>query len=211
MTTDKIKKALAENYTRTWREQFHLQKKEPLLWGDKAFELFHASDVLNAAYQQAQARHNADPMNYYKPFGSMVPIYELRLLKLVYYLRGLAVENLLKGILVAKEIKIERTHDLRRLATKAALPLSKRQFLLLDELAGAVTWHGRYHVPLHVEEMTPRAGLRDFPSIPGELDEREQTEVIALIKQLIETYKKQIEIFAPIRESRVAAQRSKKR
>ena len=209
MTPGELRKALAENYTRTWREQFHLQRDEPLMWGDQAFELFHASDILNATYQQAKARHDADPMNYHRPFGSMVPIYELRMLKLVYYFRGLGLENLLKGILVAKELPAERTHDLRKLAEKAGLALNERQAVLLDELTAVIIWYGRYHIPLSVDQMTPRETLRDFPSIPGDLDDREQTEVIALVAYLIEVYKKSVADFASVRAARAAVERAK--
>lgn len=195
MDDDDLQRALAENYIRTWREQFHLQKNEPSIWADKAFQLFHASDVLYATYRAARSRHDADPVNYYKPVFSMVPVYELRLITLVYYLRGLALENLLKGTLVAKKLEPGKTHDLRKLATRIGVVLTDRQFLLLYEITQIVKWLGRYHVPHSADQMTPRSGLRQFPSIPGDLDEREEGEILALIGLLIEDHKKHAKIF----------------
>ncbi len=201
-------KAMAENYTRSIQNQFYLQSDEPLMWGDQAFELIHAAEILGVAYQQAKIRHAANMFEYFKPVGDMKPIYALRLIKMVYYLYGLSIENFFKGILVAKETKPPRSHDLKELSQLSGFLTDDRRTLLLDELTAVVLWHGRYHLPLDVEKFTPRPGLRDFPSIPRELGHQELPEVIDLLGDIARAFKKEMKAFEPVRAARAAIERA---
>jgi hypothetical protein len=81
-------------------------------------------------------------------------------------LGGLAVENLLKGRLIATgqpPIKNGRftldTHNLPELARKGAVDLTAEEWTLLERLQQFVRWGGRYPIPREVEAMRPR----EFP------------------------------------------------
>lgn len=202
-------KAMAENFKRTWQEQFHLQNREPEMWGHQAFELFHVSDVLNARFQAAAAAHRADApnlwRNYYQPNGSMIPIWDRNLIKHVNYFRALGIENLLKAILISREEKPGRSHDLVILADRARCPTTPRQQTLLRELTAVIRWSSRYVMPLDFDDVTPREGLRDFPSLPGDIGEAEEREIIELIRQLVKQYSAALAAFEPIRRKRSKA------
>jgi hypothetical protein len=207
MDDDDLRKALAENYTRTIREQFALANVEPMMWGDQAFELIYSAEILSLNYQNAQARHDANMFAYYVPVGDMKPIYALRSLRVVYYLYGLAIENFLKGIFVCMDKKPPRSHDLRKLAVSAKVESTDRQATLLDELTAIIVWGGRYHLPWSVDEFAPRPTVREFPSIPGTLGLHELREIVELVSQTAKAFKEKLKAFEPIRAERAAKER----
>jgi hypothetical protein len=204
-------KAMGDAYIRTWGnpEFFDLQRREPEIWADNASFLLHASNILNSVYQVAAAREHVRMREFVegkRKSIERVPIYDLRLQTLVFYLRGLGIENLLKAILVAREQEPPGTHNLRELATKAGVSLTQRQQVLIDAMTANVVWHGRYHVPLKQKDMIPRPGLRDLPTIPGELGDGEVAEVLQLVDAIAAAYKQALEEFEPIRRRRSKAE-----
>lgn len=70
---------------------------------------------------------------------------------------GMAIENLLKGILIARDSSLIengktasrlKTHDLTKLITWAGISIDKYDTQLCALLSDFITWQGRYPVPL---------------------------------------------------------------
>ena len=85
----------------------------------------------------------------------------------VYFmLMGLAIENLLKGILMAQHPEylhqktrlsnLVKTHDLLRLCNACGLATTPSESDLLSMLTEYVVWRGKYPVPLEIADMPPR-------------------------------------------------------
>jgi hypothetical protein len=80
-----------------------------------------------------------------------------------FMLYGFAIENLLKGILVAqdgnrvgdKKINVPRTHNLVELADEAKISLSAAECDLLKRLSTITTWSGRYPAAASLADFAP--------------------------------------------------------
>ena len=99
----------------------------------------------------------------------------------IYMLIAYAIENLLKGLMLAKGIaKFEGqnlpdqlvTHDLRKLHERAK-PRATVSLHLLDALTYMSVWRARYPFPRELEDFWPMDGEGDpkFTSLPASLDE----------------------------------------
>lgn len=66
---------------------------------------------------------------------------------------GMAIECLLKGLIVDKShgTKIDKTHDLIKLAMKAGVICSDREAELLSIMSDHIEWKGRYPAPISLE------------------------------------------------------------
>ena len=78
-------------------------------------------------------------------------------------LAGFAIENLLKGQLIARRVHLDEngkfklgTHDLRQLASDAGYALNKAENQLLERIQEFTVWTARYPVPLDSDAMRPR-------------------------------------------------------
>jgi hypothetical protein len=102
-------------------------------------------------------------------------------LEAVYMLIAYAIENLLKGLMLAKGIaKFEgqnlpdqlATHDLRKLHERAK-PSATISLHLLDGLTYMSVWRARYPLPRELEDFWPidDKGNSKFTSLPMTLDE----------------------------------------
>ena len=118
------------------------------MWRRKAQSLIAAFDVL-ATHDDRQVLENAS-----ERCAPSVP----------YMLAGFAIENLLKGELVARRRHVDlkgkfklTTHDLRQLASDAGHAVSSEDDRLLERIQEFTVWAARYPVPLDSEAMRPRA------------------------------------------------------
>jgi len=128
-----------------WDEQHQLLAAMPFAWVLKADELFTAFELVVAK--------EAESLNQPPQLSSVA-----------YMLAGFAVEVLMKGVLVQEGSAVDLkgrftldSHDLLKLAERAALTLSDDESRLLERLQEYLTWAGRYPVPLTSEPMRPRA------------------------------------------------------
>ena len=78
-------------------------------------------------------------------------------------LAGFAIENLLKGQLVARESPFNEngkfkfgTHDLRQLASDAGYQMDEAENRLLERIEEFTVWTARYPVPIGSDSMRPR-------------------------------------------------------
>jgi hypothetical protein len=87
-----------------------------------------------------------------------------RVQSVAYMLAGFAIENMLKGTMVAAgkhrsesgQFKL-KTHDLRQLAVSAGHTLNEEENRLLERVQEFTVWTARYPVPINPEDMRPRA------------------------------------------------------
>ena len=130
-----------------WDEQHRLLIDEPVSWMLKAESLIDAFEVL-LADDERRATETLRPR---------------RVQSVAYMLAGFAIENLLKGKLVAAdkhrgesgEFKL-KTHDLRQLALDAGNTLTAAEDRLLERIQEFTVWTARYPVPINREDMRPR-------------------------------------------------------
>ena len=130
-----------------WDDQHKSLTDEPLAWQLKADSLIDSFEILIAA-DTVKMENNLSGR---------------RFLGVAYMLAGFAIENLLKGQLVARKAHRSdggifklKTHDLRQLATDAGQKMSTEQARLLERIQEFTVWTARYPVPMNSEDMRPR-------------------------------------------------------
>lgn len=129
-----------------WDEQYQLLKGNPWLWLHKAGSLMTAFEAL--IVEDDRMAQTGEPR---------------RLEGIAYMLAGFAMENLLKGRLIALQGAAAQSgpfkykgHDLRQLAADAGYLLSDDENRLLERLEQFAVWTGRYPIPMNPEDMRPR-------------------------------------------------------
>ena len=130
-----------------WDEQHRALADEPFAWMLKADSLIDAFEVLISDDEQKAAENRQGR----------------RIQSVAYMLAGFAIENLLKGQLVAAgkhrsesgQFKL-RSHNLRQLAADARHSLNKEENRLLERIQEFTVWTARYPVPINPEDMRPR-------------------------------------------------------
>lgn len=158
------------------RESFSFGVRFPIGWYLCAMELGKAAYVLIKHMDAMEA----DPLRVRlggEPYFSLAP---------VYLLYGLAVENLLKGLLVAKSVATPirgklnptlRTHDLPRLFVLAGLKAAPHENRLLRKLQWYVQ-SGKYPVAIKPSSYRPHPEAADPPRI------------VRLLKRVMTTYRR---------------------
>lgn len=136
-----------------WDEQHIALASEQVVWIISADELLRAFDLL-ARQAEADVRPIMEPTD----------IPPLNVSNAAMMLGALAIENLLKAICLPNTQPLVddrgafmlKTHDLLKLSTVAAIPLSSEEHILLERLEQFLTWAGRYPISLFSEDMRPR-------------------------------------------------------
>lgn len=130
-----------------WDAQHQAAINTPLHWWLKAQSLMTAFEVL--ADDDERRAETGEPR---------------RIQTVPYMLAGFAVENLLKGILVAKRQHVDtsgrfklKRHDIRQLALDAGYVLSIEENRLLERVEQFTLWAARYPAPITADDMRPRA------------------------------------------------------
>jgi hypothetical protein len=130
-----------------WDEQHRLLANDPLAWQLKAESLIAAFEVL-IADDERRAAENAQ--------GRQIQ-------SVAYMLAGFAIENLLKGQLIARRQHLDAAgkfklghHALRQLASDAGYSMDKAESRLLERIQQFTVWTAKYPVPLDSEAMRPR-------------------------------------------------------
>jgi hypothetical protein len=131
-----------------WDEQHRILLSEPFSWTLKAESLIAAFEVL-IADDERKAVENLPGR---------------RVQSIAYMLAGFAIENLLKGQLIARKEHLDKkgrfklvTHDLRQLALDARYALGDDENRLLERIQEFTVWTARYPVPIDSDAMRPRA------------------------------------------------------
>ncbi len=151
-------------------KQFELALLHPGIWVLEARRLRSAADLIFAAYlaDLAAFEHGQPPSS----------LDHLELVMPASLLYGLAVENLLKAIIL-KNVKPAATrrrlpewpsdgHDLEKLASRAIVTLNDCERDMLRRLSAFVRWAGRYPIPKALTQMwlVQRGISPDFVPLP---------------------------------------------
>ncbi len=139
-----------------------LRKRSPEWWHGKAEALRGAAAILRA-YEKHELGVLAD--TYELGYGGIFiePVYKM--------LCGMSLELIFKGILIAQNKKIPRSHNLRDLAKSAGVGTPPETTTYLDLLTHAVKWEGRYPVPLTTAEWLQEGNLHADVSGSGKLSD----------------------------------------
>ena len=130
--------------------------------GNPSSWLYTAESLMRAARSllpsmEADARKLADP--------TVVNGFEIPVTPVYMLLVGLAIENLAKGIYVARHPSVCSSDNLpRELTTHKAIELlesldvglSQAEIGLLERIETFVLWAGRYPIPLKLDDLLPR-------------------------------------------------------
>lgn len=141
-----------------WSEQYALASQPPLWWLT-ARRLMQAAEVLWRV-------HDADLSKLREGQVEAHKLENLQLGLAWMLLTGLALENLVKAVLLKRKPELARPgrmpkwpgngHDLPKLFDAAGVPLSASERGMLDRLTEFILWRGRYPVPHDVKRLEPR-------------------------------------------------------
>jgi hypothetical protein len=154
----------------TWDKQFELQREDSSYWRHTATKLRRAAELVWAGSEAAWKQLQADPLGYLEKnaWGPDIHLYEQYFL-----LMGFALENALKGILVAQgrsaEEAIKGSHKLTGLVATCGIELSEDELRLLDNVEVFAVWKGRYQTPRKLEDWKLEFDKNGLPSMPGPL------------------------------------------
>lgn len=121
---------------------FERRKTLAVYWHNKASDLRGSAGAVWAVMHAPDAASTAETLGFPPGFSfgaACRPVYLM--------LCGMALELLLKAVLVARGVEPASTHDLVRLCGDARLALTNKQAALLTILSEAIVWEGRYPVP----------------------------------------------------------------
>lgn len=149
-----------------YRQQYELASL-PGCWRNSALNLKRAADyIFEISFNAAEKFHNklldniASGGKFKKGSSPIFKekelewVWDQQLGRVYYMLIGLALENLLKGILCndSQFLKKEKlNHDLVKYATKCGFSLNEDQKFMLKHLRKHIEWAGRYPIPKDID------------------------------------------------------------
>lgn len=187
-----------------WDEQYQLQSEDAWFWLLQARRLKFAADLIGKAHDAALTSLKGDPEEFFdeeRKTGRFTV--ELDSFPVSLFLCGLAIENLAKGVLVARDPKhfangAKLTHELLPYIDQCGLTLSDKERALLKEVETAILWKGRYPVPKRREDWQLRTGPYGSNQMPGAIspDDRHEIEAVyaGLERLLIDEKRKAQEV-----------------
>ncbi|MEK7281362.1 MAG: hypothetical protein AAB037_03295, partial [Chloroflexota bacterium] len=123
--------------------------KDPYSWLYSAKALMRAARSLLPTMEAGRRRLD-DPTPAASFEAPVTPIYML--------LFGLAIENLAKGIQVARKLPDKlKTHKTIELLEDLHLSVTPAEAYLLERVETFVLWAGRYPIPLNPDDFLPRS------------------------------------------------------
>lgn len=153
------KNSISDNGLSDLKQQYELIARNPVVWRGSARDLLLAAEKLSKDFE----KYFQDPFEYFY----LNPSFRVYLL-----LCGLAMENLIKGLLIKRdstlisEGKLRRAaknHNLIHLFNEAKINLSVDERELLERLTKYVVWKGRYGIPAECNDLK-NEGLHCFRS-----------------------------------------------
>jgi hypothetical protein len=165
MDTDDIAKMWTDKELQDY--EFMMQAS-PVSWRFKAKRLKHAADRLCTICLEGSRRNRENLLAYHAKEGTLEGyeddelLWDSLIISEAFLLIGYAIENLLKGLLIAKfpeKIKLTSqmqlgSHNLPQIAKECDLDqLSVRQVELLRSLELTIKWAGKYPIPLKASDV----------------------------------------------------------
>jgi hypothetical protein len=147
-------------------DQYEIRKTTPELWVLEARRLKVGGDLLFDAYKK--------DLDLLEKNGNPLILKNLELSKVASLIFGLAIEDLLKAIILSKTQQLKMNHKLIDLSEKAGITLTDVQSDIVKRLQTYVVWSGRYPVPKTKNDMllNQRASNRDSFPLPLQPFER---------------------------------------
>ncbi len=172
-----------------WDQQYQLQSEGARFWLRQVRRLKLAADLIGNAHDAAWTSLKADADSFFeeeRKTGRFTV--ELDSFPVYVFLCGLAIENLAKGVLVARDPKhftngAKLTHELLPYIDQCGLALSDKQRALLKQVEMAVLWKGRYPVPKRREDWQLRTGPYGS-QMPGAICHGDKHEIEAVYSGL---------------------------
>ena len=149
----------------TFKDIFERRKAVSTYWHNKASDLYASAGVLWAAMEDPNQGNAATKMGHGHGFAYSIacwPVYQM--------LCGMALELLLKAVVVAKNEAPRATHDLVALSQEAGVSYSPLELATLTILSESIIWEGRYPVPKmeqHFHELTQLTWQHLYDAAPG--------------------------------------------
>ncbi len=144
--------------------EFQRTGQEPGIWLGEALQLKRAAELVLAELNGVLSVYPHGRASYE----------DLSLFKAYMLLSGIAIENLVKGILVCRDPSIvgndkvdkvkwkgsSHGHDLAELAKQTGIPFTLEEKGLFRRLSAFVVWGGRYPIPIKSSDMVQRTKYR---------------------------------------------------
>ncbi|WP_081771737.1 HEPN domain-containing protein [Paraburkholderia nodosa] len=135
-----------EHYFYSWlatRPTLTEERNHPNHWFNRAADLRASAGALWYAIENDSKGRIAEKLGFSSGYSMNVACYS------VYHMMcGLALEVILKAILVQRGHPFPKTHSLRTLVNEVGLSKTEGELAMFDFYEHAVLWAGRYPVPL---------------------------------------------------------------
>lgn len=215
------------------RRAFHVSGRWAFSWWLVALNLMRAADKLFDIFDVAQTRSltrfvadvQTTPHTTEGAASRILEGHELeaaldeRLLFPYLLLAGFALENALKGILVARNPEYvteageftKKGHKLLPLHLDCGFSPTKEEIEVLKELTMYTEWRGRYPIPLVMDNMRTQGVMRDSGKLRRVTDRLFEQAMTELDKERLAQKPKQKEIFETAHERAFASRNSNKK
>jgi hypothetical protein len=180
---DEVSVSDANHVTDEWLDSVVGGARNPRNWLFRAEGLMRCADELEAAHERSRNRwlRASVEAQLFRSDETVRELHEAIEESLSFggpalMLRGFAIENLLKGLLVARDPEqwVKRrptqlfnwTHDLRTLATQVQAHLEPAEQEVVDRLTLFIQWGGRYPTAMKAKDHPPSGASWSSDDLP---------------------------------------------
>ncbi len=136
------------------------ERNHPNHWFNRAADLRASAGALWYAIENDSKERIAEQLGFSSGYSMNVACYS------VYHMMcGLALEVILKAVLVQRDRSFPKTHSLRTLVNEVGLSKTEGELAMFDFYEHSVLWAGRYPVPLRCTDDK----LREYWSLAGDI------------------------------------------
>ncbi|WP_147275187.1 hypothetical protein [Thioalbus denitrificans] len=177
-----------------WDEQFDKRGEDPFYWWLQARRLKRGADLIWEIYEKEVQRFLNDPDGFHEEerLAGTTSV-DIEMCNVYYFLLGLAVEVLAKGILVGRDPKClsknkKYNHNIKGYISECGISFDEKKKELLDALSTIVQWKGRYPAPKYRGDWAPSRTSYAEKTMPGTIAQRDRHEledIYATLNQIL--------------------------